>query len=61
MERWIWMLSKEIIWPVERPMHLEDVYWNTFYDVENLLDYWQDDRIDHAFVSYADWADMIDF
>ena len=55
------MLSKEIIWPVELPMHLEDVYWNTFYDVENLLDYWQDDRIDHAFVSYADWADMIDF
>ena len=55
------MLSEEIIWPVERPLHLEDAYWDTFYDLENLLDYWQDDRIDHAFVSYADWADMIDF
>ena len=40
---------------------MDNLFWDTFYEVENLLDYWQDYRIDHAFVSYADWADMIDF
>jgi len=34
-------------------------FWDTYYDIENLLDYWQDDRIDHAYVSYADWAEML--
>ena len=54
------MLNQDISWADLR-RRMEDAYWDTFYDVENLLDYWQDDRIDHAFVSYADWADIIDF
>jgi hypothetical protein len=39
----------------------DDPFWDTFYDLENLLDYWQDDRIDHAFVTYQQWADMVVF
>ncbi len=39
----------------------DSTFWDVFYDLENLIDYWQDDRIDHAFVSYADWADMVMF
>jgi hypothetical protein len=32
-------------------------YWETFYDLENVLDYWED-NIDHAFVSFADWQNV---
>ena len=39
----------------------DDVFWDTFYDLENLLDYWEDNRIDHAFVTYQQWADMVIF
>ena len=39
----------------------DSLFWDVFYDLENLLDYWQDDRIDHAFVPYRDWADMVMF
>ena len=39
----------------------DDPFWDTFYALENVLDYWTDHRIDHAFVSYGHWATMIDF
>ena len=38
-----------------------DPFWDVFYAIENLIDYWVDDRIDHAYVSYGHWATMIDF
>ena len=63
MERWIWMLSddilqieiiSDIIWGMLR-RRMDDVYWDTFYDVENLVDYWEDDRIDRLLISYDEW------
>jgi hypothetical protein len=39
----------------------DDPFWDTFYDLENLLDYWQDYRIDHAYVTQEQWRQMIDF
>ena len=39
----------------------DDLFWDTFYDMENLLDYWQDNRIDHTLVSYYEWANMVIF
>ena len=33
----------------------EDCYWDTFYDIENLIDYWEDDRIDRLLISYNEW------
>ena len=38
-----------------------DPFWDLFYDIENLLDYYQDDRIDHAFVTYRQWCQMVVF
>jgi hypothetical protein len=63
LERWIWMLSddilqieiiSDIIWGMLR-RRMDDVYWDTFYDVENLVDYWEDDRIDRLLISYDEW------
>ena len=34
---------------------MEDCYWDTFYDIENLIDYWEDDRIDRLLISYNEW------
>ena len=48
------MLSDDISWGMLR-RRMEDVYWDTFYDVENLVDYWEDDRIDRLLISYNEW------
>lgn len=39
----------------------DDPFWDVYYAIENLIDYWYDDRIDHAFCSYAEWADITIF
>ena len=65
------MLIDDIIWGMLR-RRMEDVYsdtlygvdnpfWDTLEKLENVLKYWTDHRIDHAFVSYGHWATMIDF
>ena len=33
----------------------KSAYWDMFYDVENLVDYWEDDRIDRLLISYNEW------
>ena len=48
------MLSQDISWADLR-RRMEDAYWDTFYDVENLVDYWEDDRIDRLLISYNEW------
>jgi len=54
LERWIWMLSDDISWGMLR-RRIEEVYWDTFYDVENLVEYWEDDTIDRLLISYDEW------
>ena len=34
---------------------MEDCYWDTFSYIENLIDYWEDDRIDRLLISYNEW------
>jgi hypothetical protein len=47
-------IISDIIWGMLR-RRMDDVYWDTFYDVENLVDYWEDDRIDRLLISYDEW------
>ena len=62
MERWIRVLNLVyyISWADLR-RRMEEVYWDTFYDVENLVDYWEDDRIDRMICGYADWLRYPDY
>ena len=53
------MLSENMRYDTDKWSYLEqwieDCYWNTFYDIENLIDYWEDDRIDRLLISYNEW------
>ena len=53
-------IISDIIWGMLR-RRMDDVYWDTFYDVENLIDYWEDDRIDRMICGYADWLRYPDY
>jgi hypothetical protein len=53
------MLSENMRYDTDKWSYLEqwieDCYWDTFYDIENLIDYWEDDRIDRMVCGFVDW------
>ena len=48
------MLSEDITWAT-LARDMEDVYLDSLYGIDNLVEFWFDDTIDHSLISYDEW------